>query len=127
MLKKLMPVLLLPLLLAGCTTTFTNLTPRLQERNEANVYPVEVALSSNQQSLRWGSIRPQIIVGTEAYDMRQTSLMTNRWEGLIPVPAGVDQVVYRYRFDFDYNAFGKPKADVRISPEYTLKIVPARP
>jgi hypothetical protein len=124
MLKKFVPVLLVAMMLAGCaTTTVTNLTPRQQARNESNVYPVEVALASNQQTMRWGSIAPQIIVGTEAYPMRQTSLMTNRWEGLIPVPPGVNQVTYRYRFDYDVNAFGKPKGEVKISPEYTLKIL----
>lgn len=124
MFKRYAPVMLVSVLLAGCTTTtFTNLTPRQQVRNPDNAYPVEVALDSNQQTMRWGSIQPQIIVGTESYPMRQTSLMTNRWEGLLPIPAGVNQVTYRYRFDFDYNTFGKPKPDVRLSPEYTLKVI----
>ncbi len=122
MLKRFLPILFAPLLLAGCTSTFTNLTPVHQTRNANNLYPVEVAMVSRQQTLRWDSIKPQILVGNEAYPMRPTTLMTNRWEGLIPVPAGTSLVHYRYKFDFDYNAFGQPKPDSALSPEYTLQI-----
>ena len=122
MLKRFLPILLAPLVLAGCTSTFTNLTPLHQTRNANNLYPVEVAMSSRQQSLRWDSIKPQILVGNEAYPMRATSLMTNRWEGLVPVPAGTSLIHYRYKFDFDYNSMGRPKPDSAMSPEYTLHV-----
>ncbi len=127
MLKRFLPLLLAPLLLAGCTATFTNLTPQHQTRNPNNLYPVEVALSTRQQSLRWDSIRPQIVVGAETYPMRRTSLMTNRWEGLVPVPASADQVRYRYKFDFDYNALGTPRPDSAMSAEYTLHVIDQKP
>jgi hypothetical protein len=98
------------------------LTPLHQTRNSNNLYPVEVAMTSRQQSLRWDSIRPQIMVGTDLYPMRPTALMTNRWEGLVPVPPGNNLVHYRYKFDFDYNAMGTAKPDSALSPEYTLNI-----
>jgi hypothetical protein len=123
MLKKLLTLVFLPLLMAGCTATFTNLTPTRQVRNSNNLYPVEVALSSRQQTLRWNSIRPQIMVGDQFYEMRPTVLMTNRWEGLIPVPADANSVHYRYKFDFLQNAFGGPQANSAMSQEYTLRIV----
>ena len=113
----------LPLLLAGCNATFTNLTPTQQPRNTNNLYEVGVALASRQQSLRWESIKPQIMVGTELYSMRPTPLMTNRWEGLVPVPANTNLVHYRYKFDFEYNAMGHPMPDSALSPEYTLRIL----
>jgi PBP1b-binding outer membrane lipoprotein LpoB len=127
MLKRILPALLLPLILAGCATSFTNLTPSQQTRTTNNVYSVEVEFVSNQQSLRWDSIRPQILVGSQSYDMRSTPLMNNRWEGQILVPASSDKVTYRYRFDYDYNSFGKPKADTALSPEYILRIRPEQP
>jgi len=125
MLKRTFQVLLLPfaLLLGGCASTFTNLTPQHQERNANNLYQVEVAMTSRQQSLRWESIKPQIVVGTEFFPMRPTPLMTNRWEGLVPVPAGTNLVHYHYKFDFLYNTMGTPKPDSALSPDYTLRIV----
>jgi hypothetical protein len=122
MLKRFLVILFAPLLLAGCTSTFTNLTPLHQTRNANNLYPVEVAMTSRQQSLRWDSIRPQIVVGSESYPMRPTTLMTNRWEGLVPVPPGETLVHYRYKFDFDYNSVGRAKPDSALSQEYTLRI-----
>ena len=123
MFKKFLPLLALPLLMGGCAATFTNLTPTQQVRNDNNLYPVEVALVSRQQTLRWNSIRPQIVVGNEFYPMRPTPLMTNRWEGLVPVPAGTNIVRYHYKFDFDDTAFGVPRPDSAASPEYTLRIL----
>ena len=123
MFKKFLPLLFLPLLFVSCTTTFTNLTPQQQARNANNLYPVEVALDTRQATLRWESIHPQIVVGTEFYSMHPTLLMTNRWEGLVPVPAGTNLVHYRYKFDFNYNAMGKTKPDSALSPEYILRVV----
>jgi hypothetical protein len=81
-----------------------------------------VEMTSRQPSLRWDSIRPQIVVGNDYYPMKPTPMMTNRWEGLVPVPAGADNVRYHYKFDFDYNAFGSPRPDSARSPEYTLRV-----
>ena len=122
MLKRFLLVLFLPLLLAGCATRMTNLTPLLQVRNANNAYPVEVALASSEQALRWDSVRAQVVVGADAYPMRGTLLMTNRWEGLVPVAPGAKSVTYRYRFDYQSNAFGKPKSGSCVSKEYTLRV-----
>jgi hypothetical protein len=121
--KKTLLVSIVPLLLAGCGT-FTNLTPQRQTRNANNLYPVEVAFNTRQQTLRWDSIRPFVIVGTESYPMRQTLMMKNRWEGLAPVPAGTKALSYRYKFEFKYNVVGnQPQDDSLISPLYTLQIL----
>lgn len=120
--KRFLPLAFAPLLVAGCTATFTNLTPTQQTRNPNNLYPVEVSLTSRQQSLKWDTIRPQIVVGNDAYPMRRTALMTNRWEGLVPAAADSSVVHYHYRFDFDTTGFGKLQPDSAVSREYTLKI-----
>jgi hypothetical protein len=123
MLKKLLPLVLLPLLMAGCAGTFTNLTPKQQARTSNNLYTVEVAFNSRQQALRWDSIKPQIVVGSEYYDMHPTSLMTNRWEGTIPVPQGTSVVRYHYQFDYRRNSFGgPPEPGTESSGEFTLRI-----
>jgi len=123
MIRKSLILLGLPLLLAGCAGTLTNLTPLQQDRNANNLYPVEVAFKSRQQSLRWATIRPQVVVGSEFYSMRPTLLMSNRWETLLPVPPGTSVVHYHFKFDFEYNAVGKPKSDSAASRSYALQIL----
>ncbi len=114
-------------MLAGCATTVTNLTPHQRTRSTNNLYQVEVALQSRQQTMRWESIRPEIVLDGKAYPMRPTPLMANRWEGMLPVSADKNLVHYRYLFNYDYNAFGKPKSDSMLSPEYTLQIFNPQP
>lgn len=124
--KRFLPVVFVPLLLTGCAsvTRFetTNLTPLQQSRTTNNLYTVEVAVASRQETLRWSTIQPKIVVDHQTYPMHPTLLMTNRWEGSIPVPPGASAVKYRYKVDFDYNTFGQPKPDSVLSPEYTLRI-----
>src|SRR5260370_38226115 len=123
MTKKSMLLLLLPLLAGGCATTLTNLTPQRQVRSTNNFYTVEVALSSKQQTLIWGSIKPHVIAGGDFIPMHPTPLMTNRWEGLLPVSAGASRARYRYKLDFLNNALGSPRDACIVSGEYTLEIV----
>ncbi len=125
MLKKLLPLLFVPLLM-GCQATLTNLTPQTRTRNSDNLYMVEVALASRQQTLRWDSIKPQVVVGSDFYPMRPTKLMTNRWEGLLPVPSNANVIHYHYKFDFNYNAVGAPRSDSVLSKEYTLRIMDSK-
>src|SRR5581483_6189549 len=84
--KKLLPLLLLPLLFGGCAATVTNLSAKQQSRNATHLYRVEASFNSRQQSLRWDSIKPQVVVGNDLYPMHPVPLMTNRWEGLVPAP-----------------------------------------
>ncbi|MCU0771984.1 MAG: hypothetical protein MUE94_09505 [Verrucomicrobia bacterium] len=123
MLNKILPMALLAVLLTGCNATFTNLTPKQQVRNAEGLYPVEVSMNTRQGTLRWDSIQPKIMIGTNAYPMRSTLLMSNRWEGLVPVAPGTNIVYYKYRLDFLYNDFGGPKPDSRLSEQYRLLIL----
>jgi len=121
--KKFLPVLSV-LLLAGCAGTFTRLTPLQQSRNANNLYPVEVAFNSQQQSLRWETIQPYVLVNGELYLLRPVPLVQNRWQGFVPVPAGVNSVDYRFKFNYKYNNLGSaPKSTSAVSPIYKLNIV----
>ncbi len=121
--KKFLPLLPL-LLLTGCAATFTRLTPLQQPRNANNLYPVEVIFSSPQQSLRWDSIKPFVLVNGELYPLRPVPFVQNRWEGLVQVPATASSVNYRFKFDYLYNNIGtEPKPNSAFSPSYNLKIV----
>ena len=117
--------LLAAALLAGCETTpahITNLTPQQEMRNERGLYPVEAAMDSSQQSLQWDTIRASVVIDKDSYPMRPTKLMKNRWETLIPVPAGNNTIFYRFRFDYNYTGFGANKGDSKLSPVYRLVI-----
>ena len=116
-------LVLLPLLLAGCAAHFNNLTPQQVHRNDNNLYPVEVAFRSRQESLRWNTIQPCVVVGADNFPMRPVQLMTNRWETLVPVPAGTNLIHYKFKFDFLYNAIPARKADSATSPTYTLRVL----
>jgi hypothetical protein len=124
MLKKFLPLLCV-LMLAGCTTgMFTRLTPGQQPRNPDNLYPVEAAFDSQQQSLRWDSIKAYVLVNGQPLPMRQVPLVKNRWEGLIPLPAGAQSINYRFKFDYLYNKVGSaPQPNSVTSKIYTLKVV----
>jgi hypothetical protein len=120
--RKFFPLVLLPVLFAGCSS-ITSLTPQQQTRNATGLYPVEVALASRQQTLRWETIQPYVVVGVDFYPMRPTSLMKNRWETLLPVPATTNVVYYKFKFDFQYNSIPHRRQDSKLSSEFRLMIV----
>ena len=124
-----MTILALGLLASGCaTTTITNLTARQTFRSDKDLYSVEVALSSRQQTLRWQTIKAYAVMDNNTYTMRLTPLMTNRWETLIQVPAGKTAADFRFKFDYMYDAFGSPgKLDSLLSPVYHLQILDKQP
>jgi hypothetical protein len=114
---------LLSVMLMGCKTTVTNLTPSKQPRNPTGMYPVEVAWDSTQSTVRLETLKPSVMLDFNAYPMRPTLGISNRWETVIPVPPGKNTVFYHFKFDFDYNRFGKPGHDSTKSASYRLDIV----
>jgi hypothetical protein len=119
--NKIFCLLLLPLLLAGCTS-ITNLTPSQYPRDPSGLYRVEAAWKSDREAIRPGSFQPVVVIGFNTIPMRPVPVVQDRWEAFIPVAADRDFVLYRYKFDFEVNAISKPHADSLMSPEYTLKI-----
>jgi hypothetical protein len=121
--KKLFALLLLPALLAGCTTSITNLAPSRYPRDPSGYYRVEAAWYSRREVIRPDSFKPLVVVGFETYPMRRVPVVTDRWEAYIPVPADKEAVLYHYKFDFLDNAFGKPRPNSLMSRDYQLKIM----
>lgn len=117
-------VIALPLLLTGCaTSSITNLTPAQEPRNANGLYPVEAVWQSSQQSVVTDSIKPYVVVGLEAYPMRPTPLLKNRWETLVPIPADKDHIYYQFKFDYEYKGMPARRPDSVLSPEQRLDIV----
>ena len=90
------------------TATFTRLTPGQQPRNADNVYPVEASFDSQQQSLRWDSIQPYVLVNGQR-TRRCARCPWSRtagkaWCRCLPGAAAVN---YRFKFDYLYNVWGK--------------------
>jgi hypothetical protein len=123
-LKRVVPVCLLAIFIASCASKLiTNLTPTQLPRNATGQYLIEMKLDSTQQTLRSGSINPAVVVGFNSYPMRPTLRMANRWEALVPVPAGQDSIMYRFKVDYEYNKFSaKPGQGSLMSDEYKLTI-----
>ncbi len=109
--------------LTGCTGTLTNLAPTYQIRRADNLYPVAVAFESRQQSLRWETIKPFVVVDNTLYPMRPMPLMTNRWETIIPVAPNLKAIHFRYKFDWQYNAIPNRHNDTLVSAPQFLRIV----
>jgi hypothetical protein len=117
------PLLLAALLLAGCSTTITNLTPSKQTRNPNGLYLFEVALDSNQQTLRKETIKPYVIIGFDSYPMLPAPVLKNRWETLVPVSADKKYINYQFKFDYDYNSFPRRGYSSKRSSPYQLEII----
>ena len=114
-------LLLIPLFLFGCSS-ITNLTSSKLARNPNGLYPFEVVWQSQQQSLRKESIRAFVIMDFESYPMQPTPVVKNRWETLVPIPAGKRSASYRYKFDYEYNSIPVPQKQSILSPSYQLEI-----
>jgi len=121
-LSRILALLLLPLLIGGCAARFTNLTPSIQPRSPEGRYPVEFAFHSPQQSLRWETITPFVLVGEQYYPMTKVELIPNRWEGTIPIPPGTNLVHYRFKVDFEYHDFGRSMPGSASSTTFSLNI-----
>ena len=107
---------------AGCTSTITNLTPSQMPRNSTGLYQFEMAWKSREHVIKTNTLQPYVVVGTEAYPMRQTPIVSNRWETLVPIPAV--QSIVNYRFKVDYLQLRMPEARMnsKLSPEFKLLI-----
>jgi hypothetical protein len=122
-LSLLWPVLVGSVLLTGCTTTITNLTPGTQKRNPSGLYPFEVALDTRKQSIRQETLRPYVLVGAQAYPMQPTLMLQNRWETLVPVPPNQEYVNYRFKFDYQYRSIPESRPSSILSQPFQLQVL----
>ena len=109
--------------LAGCTTTLTNLTPRQETRNANGLYPVEVMWDSQAANIIKDTIKGYVVVGEDAYPMRRNTMLTNRWETLLPLPSDKEFVNYRFKFDYMYLQIPQPRPSSKLSDPYQLQIL----
>jgi hypothetical protein len=120
--RKALVLCLLPLALAGCSTTITNLTPRQFPRNAENMYPVEVMFKSNVRAIRKDTIRPYVQIGNDNYLMRRTAVVEDRWETLVPVAATDSLSNYRIKIDYQENEGGESVPNSSLSEPYQIRV-----
>lgn len=113
----------LSLLLCGCSTTITNLTPSQQPRNATGLYPFEVLFNSDQKTIRKETIKPYVVIGLEATPMQPAPVLRNRWETLVQIPPDKKFVNYRFKFDYEYSAIPQRRAGSVLSAPYQLEIL----
>ena len=77
-----------------------------------------MAFKSQQQSLRWETIQPYVLVNGELYPLRQVPLAGETvGKASSRLPLGVNSVDYRFKFDYKYNSIGtQPKPTSAFSP-----------
>lgn len=115
-------LLLFGVLLGGCRTGVTNLTPSQHLRNENHLYPIESEFVSNDATIMRETVRAQVLVGLEAYEMRRTPLMTNRWETLVPIPDGQQSIHYRVKYTYKRRGIPNPIEDSKLGPVLRLDV-----
>jgi hypothetical protein len=111
------------LLLTGCTTTITNLTPSSAKRNPNGLYPFEVQLDTRDGRIKSTTLEPFVQVGTQIYQMQPTFGLENRWETLVPIPANREFVSYRYKFNYKVRSIGEATSGSKLSRPFQLQIV----
>ena len=109
--------------LAGCTSTITNLSPSQQVRSPSGLYHLEAEWDSAKQSVVKDSLKAYVMVGAETYPMQPTPMVRDRWETMVPVPADQSLFHYRYKFDYEYRAIPNRRENSKLSTPFTLKIL----
>lgn len=120
--KKFLVLLLAPVVFAGCSSV-SNMTTSREFRNAAGLYTVEAKWHTKRQAVRPESIKPVVIVNNQVVDMAKVRYVYDRWEAEIPVASSEKLVRYQFKFDYEVNAFGKPKPESTLSPIYQLEII----
>lgn len=109
-------------MLAGCTSTITNLTPSQYPREATGFYRVEAMWKTSRSVVKPDTFKPAVVLNFTNYPMRPVPMVQDRWEAYIPIPADTNFVTYHYKFDFLDYAFGKPKPDSMMSGTCELSI-----
>ena len=121
MLKKMLMIGTAALLTAGCTSV-TNLTPSQTPRAESGLYPFEMMFNTRATSVAHDSIQAYLMLDGDMIEMQRIPLLTNRWEVLAPVPAGKDNINYRFKVNYQWKDLGGRKENSKLSDVYNLQI-----
>ena len=101
---------------------FTNLSASSFPRSPSNLYRVEIIWTTPDRSVKSESVEPVVQIGADSYPMMRTKLVLNRWETLIPVPPGSNNIKYRVSVKWKSNNGGVLQSHIQTSDEFQLRI-----
>ncbi len=101
---------------------FTNLSASSFPRSPSNLYRVEIIWTTPGRSVKSESVEPVVRIGADSYPMMRTKLVLNRWETLIPVPPGSNNIKYRVSVKWKDNNGGVLQSHIQTSDEFQLRI-----
>ena len=99
-LRPIVAALLGAVLLAGCASEVSNLTPRAVPISQTRTYPVEVTWDSARRGVKNDEMKAWVMVDQALYPMTRVPNTVNRWEARIPVPEGKTYVPYKFKFEY---------------------------
>jgi hypothetical protein len=123
---KLAMMVLIGSLLAGCVSSYVNLTPRNQPRDPAEVYPFEVQWTNPRSGANNAEVRAYVLIDETLHPLARVPGTENRFEGKVPLPPGRTYVPYRFKFDYHYPGLPQKVLNSDWSPEYRLVVPPGQ-
>lgn len=117
--------LLLALAGVGCTGSLnTNLTPRDLPAAPDSSYLFETTFDSRRRGVDPASVKAWVMIDLTLYPMQRVPNTDNRFEALVPLPAGRSNIPYRYKFEFAYPGTPSREVNSTWSQEYRLVVGP---
>jgi hypothetical protein len=117
--------LLLTLLGMGCTGSMnTNLTPRSLPAAPDSHYLFETSFETRRRAVDPASVKAWVLLDLTLYPMQRVPNTENRFEALVPLPPGRNNVPYRYKFEFAYPGTLSKLVNSTSSQEYSLILGP---
>ncbi|MSU46282.1 MAG: cell surface protein [Lacunisphaera sp.] len=87
---------LLLLVLTGCNSTITNLTPDTVPANPSQIYTITASFRPVNSQIDVSSIAPRIIIDGQNYKMTKSAVGSDIWEFEYQIPAGRAAVSYYF-------------------------------
>ncbi|KAB2673293.1 MAG: hypothetical protein DVB31_04030 [Verrucomicrobia bacterium] len=110
------------LLLAGCASEVSNLTPRAVQISPTRTYSVEVTWDSRRRGVKNDEVKAWVMVDQTLYPMNRVPHTVNRWEARIPVPEGKTYVPYKFKFEYMVPEITTRTLQSEWSQEYRLVV-----
>jgi hypothetical protein len=115
------PAVLLALAGTGCTgSRNTNLTPRDLPAAPDSSYLFETSFDSHRRGVDPASVKAWVMLDLALYPMQRVPNTDSRFEALVPLPLGRNNIPYRYKFEFAYPGTLNRQFNSTWSQEYRL-------